>query len=392
MGKIFRKVIFSFKRRFAYSDKPTSSNRILLIPPTPLDGSFGDELMVIAFLEQYKEYEVDLYSEFVNRRPDLLKKYKINYIQWNRSVDWTKYIGVYILGADNMTGAYGTILPLFKLSFLKMASQYGLFSSILGFSINEKMSVDIKNVMRGLCPHTHFFLREGVSYKRAKDFLPLENIHLVADLAFLCPTALCRDKSYLSWIDEQKAYKRIIFAVCPNAIQADKVGLRVYLQGIVNLIKGASQKSDLSCVLLYHDLRVQCGGRYSDLDLAQMLYSELYGAIPCYTTAKINNSIILKSYLKHVEFTFTGRMHFGVSGYSMRKPMFGIAYEGKFDGLQKLFGLDPDQSLINNLNSLASYQEQFDNFIFNLSKNIEKVEKNYDAVISLSKGNFQETV
>lgn len=389
MNKNIRRIIGLVKRKFTYSDKPTSDNRILLIPPTRLNGSFGDELMVVTFLEHYKEYEVDLYESFVNRRPDLFKGYRVNYIQWTRPVDWTKYIGVYILGADNMTGAYGTASPLFKLTFLKAANKYGLPSGILGFSVNEKMNADVKSAMQDLLPHTRFFLREGVSYERAKDFLPEENIHLVADLAFLCPSAPCQDTSYLNWVNRQNSSGRTIFAVCPNAIQAEKVGLQVYLQGIVALIKGASQKSDLSCALLYHDLRFHCEGKYSDRHLAQMLYNELYGTIPCYTTSKIRNGVILKSYLNHVEFTFTGRMHFGISGYSLKKPMFGIAYEGKFSGLQKLFGLDPDQSLMNKLDSLADYQERFNNFILNLEENKEKVKNNYDAVISLSRRNFE---
>lgn len=382
MNRIIRKLL-------SYSDRPKSDNRIMLIPPTPLDGSFGDELMVVTFLEHFKDFEVDLYESRVNRRPDLFKPYRVNYIQWKKPIDWTKYIGAFILGADNMTGAYGTAAPIYKMSLLHIANTYSIPTKILGFSINENMNKEVKEAMQALLPKTRFFLREAVSYERAKDFLPGDCIKLVSDLAFLCPAHDTVDKEYSKWINQQKNDQRILFALCPNAIQADKVGLANYLEGLKSIIEYASMDHKLSCVLLYHDVRKHCENKYSDKDLARMLYDKLQQTLPCFTNLNIENGVKLKSYLKDIDFTLTGRMHFGISGYSLKKPMLGLAYEGKFSGLQTLFGLDPAKTLINDLHNLTAYSQLTSDFISNLEVNRKSVENHYSEVIGYSKSNFE---
>src|SRR5690606_36912593 len=372
MELLFDRIKRAFRRRFAKSDKPTSDNRILLIPPTPLDGSFGDELMVVTFLEQFRDFEVDLFAEYNNRRPDIFGNYRVNYLKWNQPLDWSKYQGAYILGADNMTGAYGTTAPLFKLSTLKNGNEHGVPIFVLGFSINENIHPEVVRAMQELLPHTHFFLREAVSIERSHKFLPDDNVHVVADLAFLCKSAPSNDIAYNPWGDEQKKVGKIILAICPNAIQAGKVGIEPYLHGITEMLTQASLP--LACVCLYHDIRLQCEGKYSDVHISEMLYQRLNGRLPVYFQGKIRDGITLKSYLYPIDLTLTGRMHFGISGLSLNKPMFGLAYEGKFDGLQHLFGIDPEKSLAKNLHALSSYGSMFDEFIRKLESNKSSIE------------------
>src|SRR5690606_34754068 len=115
----------------------------------------------------------------------------------------------------------------------------------------------------------------------------------------------------------------------------------------------------------------------------------LNGRLPVYFQGKIRDGITLKSYLYPIDLTLTGRMHFGISGLSLNKPMFGLAYEGKFDGLQHLFGIDPEKSLAKNLHALSSYGSMFDDFIRKLESNKYSIDNRYDSLIALSKDSCQ---
>lgn len=376
------KVKIIFKNEFK-----TKNKKILLIPPTFLNGSFGDELMVVAFLNQFNNDVVDLFENKIKIRNDLFSNFKLNYVPWSKKVNFKDYKSIYILGADNMTGAYNTEHPLFKLDILNHGNQLNLKTAILGFSVNENMNEKIIQKMQSLLPKTQYYLREPVSYGRAEKFLPNDNIKQVADLAFLCPSHENHDSKYLNWISKIKANQKII-AVCPNAIQAQHVGLEKYINDLIFLLTSASKNENVAFVFLYHDIRIQCNEKYSDLHLSQMLYEKLKNISPSFFTPNIKNGVELKSYLKHVHITFTGRMHFGISGYSLKKPMFGLAYEGKFSGLQKLFGINPHGSLVSDLNEIQNYSEQFSNFITNYEENKKLIDSNYDKVIEFSLQNF----
>ena len=59
----------------------------LLIPPTELDGSFGDELMVVSFVNNFKNESITLYEPKIIVREDLFKDYKnVSYLKWGESL------------------------------------------------------------------------------------------------------------------------------------------------------------------------------------------------------------------------------------------------------------------------------------------------------------------
>lgn len=135
---------------------------ILLIPPTELDGSFGDELMVITFVNRYKNIPITLYEPLINVREDLFRDYQnVSYLKWEDSLRGNSFVnGIFILGADNMTPNYGYEDQFFKCKVLRIGNKLKVKTGILAFSLNqsifgsphEKWFVD-------LLPNSFFYIK-----------------------------------------------------------------------------------------------------------------------------------------------------------------------------------------------------------------------------------------
>ena len=363
---------------------------ILLIPPTHLDGSFGDELMTVTFINQFDENKkITIYESKFLERVDLFgTMHNVSYLKYKYAPKFHKLKGgVYILGADNMTPSYGISFPSFKCRVLKFANKYDIPTGILGFSLNKGIiNSELEKDFLELIPNTHFKLREPDSFEVAKTFLPIENIQQVSDLAFLCPYNKNSDEDFLSWVSVKKAESKIIAAICPNSIQAHKVGIEEYVNQFTTTLEEIQNKKNVVFVFLYHDIR----GKMNDRDLAEKIYLKLKEKnLDIYFKDNITNGVVLKSYLELVDFTITGRMHFGISGYSLAKPMFGISYEGKFSGLQKLFGVSAENSLIS-YTKMEDFYPTLERFINNLSEFSINTKENLPKVIALSQKNFEE--
>jgi polysaccharide pyruvyl transferase WcaK-like protein len=362
-------------------------NKILFLPPADLCGSFGDDIMTVAFLEMNKKKQLTLYCNRIIKRKDLFNEYKnLMHLSYDIVPMFSKYMGgVFLMGADIMTGSYGKNDVLFKCRILNEADRHNLKTSILGFSLNNDINLEIKKTFVNLLPRTIFNLREDDSFIIAEKFLKKSNLKLVADIAFLCPFYKNNDKCYLSWIKNQKKRNKIIAGVCPNSIQAQRVGKEYYVKQIISLLQYMNNKYDLSFALFYHDLRLD---ESSDRNLSEEIYRFLGNSMDLFYTKNILNGVQLKSYLEYIDFTIAGRMHFGISGYSLEKPMFGIAYEGKFSGLQKMFGIPVEKSIVD-YTRLNESKKIADLFMENLNIFSAAVQKNLPTVLELSKKNFE---
>lgn len=382
LKKLIRKSLFftSFFIKYFYNKK-----RILLIPPTILDGSFGDELMVVSFFDN-NNCPIDLYTE--EDRKDLYSKYNnVNFINNYRSIRWYKYKKIVVLGADNITGAYGIERPLKKIEILKIANKLKVRTEILGFSLKEETKTLILKELNFISKNTNLYLRDIDSFERAKKF-NLKNITLVSDLAFLTPFYKLKNERFIEWINTNKGNGNTIIGICPNAIHANQIGLQKYISDFTFFLKKISENKKISFVFLYHDLRRHCK-EMSDKDISKILYDENKNTLSCYFEENIQNGIVMKSYIELVDFTLSGRMHFGISGLSLGKPLLGITYEDKFSGLQKLFKINPKESLINDYSNINDYIDTANSFIENLSEYQQKIAKELPNVKELSKLNFK---
>lgn len=356
-------------------------DRILLIPPTELVGSFGDELMVLSFIQQLHNEKIDIYTE--TDRRDLFAPYGNVYFRNSRKlIKWHKYKSVQVLGADMMSGSYGDYLPLHYIHILRIANKLCINTKILGFSLKKKNSEMVMDRLRQISKNTKLFLRDVDSFERAKE-LGLNNIELVADLAFLTQFQEIQEEIFESWLKRNQGRK--IVAICPNALHARSTGLEKYIQDFSKFIQAISN-DQTAFLFLYHDLRPQCG-EHSDFDISRMLYVMIEKENASFLPSS-NNGIEMKYYISKCDVTITGRMHFGISGLSAKIPMIGISYEDKFSGLQKLFGIAPTESLLEDYSHISKDTEKVSEFLKSIDNYKFKVEEFLPAVKELAIKNF----
>lgn len=365
---------------------------ILLLPAADLNGGFGEDIMVGSFLKAFNKHKLDLivsnaydkdYLKDNKQYPILLDKlYLTKLVLLMR-----KYSELHVIGADIMDGFHkgaGTI----RFKSLDLAYRMGLKINLTGLSVRKSFPPKTKKMFLKYSTYGFVKARDIDSYDRLQKFIPTDKLMLVSDLAFLCPDNNQTPSSFektKSWIEIKKNAGKTIVAFCPNSIQMQKLGKDVYFKMTKHMIK-ILVTNDCSVVLLYHDLR-----RYaldtSDKDISKELYAELNNNDLLYVD-DIPDGITLKKYLSLVDFTFTGRMHFGISGYVCGKPMFGISYLNKFEGLQKMFGLKSKETLLDYSN-IVNETETIKHFIQNNTTISLTANKNFAQLKKLAEGNFK---
>lgn len=386
-----------FKRVFRQLETgytgPTEGN-FLLLPPSDLDGSFGDELMIQSFIANFSgKARVTIFTDHLIRRNDFLGdfpqvKYKNgfhvrNYARWKRELQEAS--AVFIIGADALDGTYKTRHSLRFLRLAEMAHKMDKPVYFSGFSWSKNATEPVKEALSNVARFTLLKARDVDSYQRLAAFIPKECLLQVSDMAFLTHynnkiKETIEFQNFVKWVNVQKSEDRMIIAICPNTIQEKKLGKQKYLEGVRFILDTFQSKAKVSLLYLYHDVR-PLYKETSDMDISRDLY-EIHSqqdAEHVFFPDNIENGIDLKSYLQYVDFTLTGRMHFGISGLEAGKPMFGICYANKFEGMLRLFDIDPDNSLVDytDMNNSSEIVDKFlndiDNQIVNIKNNIEKV-------------------
>lgn len=371
-----------------------NTNRILVLPAANLNGGFGEDIMITSFIKN-----------FANGSPVcILNGYKIireDYRTINRDIEFRdgfndkvnflsllflmrKCALVYIIGADIMDGTYRIHNSVNRLRMIELAHRMNVETQISGFSVSKNILPAVKAKFGKISKNVRLKIRDVESYMRMKEFIPADRLILTNDIAFICPDL---PESYYSatydhykiWIDKVKSSGKTVVGVCPNAIQAKKIGLDNYMNGLKQLLEGFLDNGNYAFVFLYHDIRPICGPA-SDSTISNSLNNYFKSrSVDCFYTEKIKNGVELKGYVAQVDFTITGRMHLGISGLTFSKPMFGISYANKFEGMVKLFDVDPDTCLIDydklkdSKEKILLFTKNFKAIEHNVKKNIGKV-------------------
>ncbi|HTR80594.1 MAG TPA: polysaccharide pyruvyl transferase family protein [Bacteroidota bacterium] len=383
-------------------ESSSSSKDILLLAGADLDGGFGDDIMVKAFVSQYgKDVKIDIFTPKIIRREDYLGDYpnvgyvggfKIgNYFYFIKVIK--KYKCVAVFGADVLDGYYTFHNSADRLRLLILAGKLHIDCKLISFSINSSISPRLIALLKEVSAYCLLNTREFDSYLRLKDLLGSEDrIQLTADVAFLAQVEPARYElreymKYKKWVTECNKNGKAILAICPNAIVANQQGLNRHLKLFDAIIQTLSPfKDSYAFVFLYHDLRLRCENK-SDKDISEILYSTYKSNYECYFTQDIKNGFELKSFLKDIEFCISGRMHLGISSLTFGKLMFGISYQDKFSGLYKHLGLDGNRCSIDYMhpeNAGALLKE----FISNRGQFEKVLKNNINNIYSLSKKNI----
>lgn len=379
-----------------------NANKILVLPAANLNGGFGEDIMITSFMnnfangtpvcilngykiirEDYKTINNNI--EFIDGFNDRVNFLKLLLLIKNCSL-------VYVIGADIMDGTYRVHNSINRLRVIELAHRIGVKAQISGFSVSKNILPVVKAKFIQIAKDVKLKIRDVESYMRMKSFIATDRLILTNDIAFICPDVPGSYQSktfieYKIWVNAAKAGGKSIIGVCPNAIQAKKIGLGNYLSGFKDLLEGFLAVGNYAFVFLYHDIRPICD-QASDSTISGVLEEYFRGkAVDCFYTDEIRNGVELKGYVSQVDFTITGRMHLGISGLTFSKPMFGVSYANKFEGMVKLFGIDPDVCLID-YDKLSESKEKIRLFTENFGSIENSVKNNIQQVKLETSNNY----
>lgn len=360
----------------------------LLVPPADLNGSFGDELMVTSYIYNFAENKpVTILTQQIIERNDFLSGFKgLTFLgdfykgRYGYMLELLPgYSKVVVIGADVLDGSYSYYDSIKYLRLLRLASALGIETAFSGFSVSKKTHPLLKKEFGLVAESTFLKARDLETFKRLITFAPESRVIQTSDMAFICPKLSdavdeSRLGQFIAWSSNATNEGRFVIAVCPNALQAEKVGYQEYINGMKILIDTFSSIRKCAIAFLYHDIRV-FGDGGSDKTISKDLFDSYSGTdLPVYFDQNIENGVELKSYFDFVDFTITGRMHFGISGIEAGKPMFGICYANKFEGMLQLFEIEPENCLVD-YTALADCSKVVPLFLEHLDENSRKIAK-----------------
>lgn len=331
------------------------SRHAIVIPPTS-PGSAGDQAMVCAITAFYAEknfdkIEVIRFTE--NENWGLCERYITGEHAWpsRNPLDWLRLASplsnashLTVIGADIVDGKYGDVKPRRMLALMKIASRLGVNTRICGFSMNEAPTKKMKSIFRSLSTNIKCFPRDPVSCKR---FMSLTSRHYehAADLAFLLkPSSNHEIKPVLEWITEsRKNNEAVVLGLNLNYLPftfKENTGLGNILSDVsANIASLLKQQENLFIVFVPHDNR----GNVSDEWFAESVFEKLPKAqkAKTYLIRKVpKEASCIKALAAEFDCAITGRMHFLIALMGQKVPGIGVTYQGKFDGLYKLFDLE----------------------------------------------------
>jgi polysaccharide pyruvyl transferase WcaK-like protein len=226
-----------------------------------------------------------------------------------------------------------------------MAARQGLETSILGFSVNDSPDDAAIADLAALSHRVRLCVRDPVSLGRLAS-RGIGNLIRVADLAFLMPPA---GHSFATeraerWIEAQRSAGRsvLVFNLSTQALtEAGRLGKAV-LQQLADLIETLISTRRSSVLFLPHDLRAHGTAKESDVAIAvalsrlvsKKLVDHRYHAVAVPTSAAE-----AKRLAGLADWVVTGRMHLAIAAWGMGKPVIGISYQGKFEGLAQDLGM-----------------------------------------------------
>ncbi|BCX82116.1 colanic acid/amylovoran biosynthesis protein [Methylomarinovum caldicuralii] len=304
-----------------------------------------------------------------------------------------KHTHFYLIGADVMDGYYSRAETIAKIELARVAALCGLKTTLLGFSFNANPDEACVNALKTFPDHVNVNARDPVSHRRLSKHLG-RNILFSADLAFLLPPDTSRS-AVRNLVDQLLSLKRegrilvginvsyLILGKAPTLANIDSLLAQVRS----TLLEIATLKQNISFVLIPHDLRGPMNDRVLSERLAAGLEGQL-GKNQIVHLAEPLNSAETKAVCAQLDAAFTCRMHFGIACLSQGVPIAAIGYQGKFEGLMELFGLEglllPDAIRLD----LDAFSTVLRRLIENRLELQTIVRSKLDAVYRLAANNF----
>jgi polysaccharide pyruvyl transferase WcaK-like protein len=369
----------------------------LIIPPTS-PGSLGDAAMITAAITGLRRHgiaRIDLLTASrwpIDRQPD-------NSVDMEAFLDWRSRVSLarglprlaryghgFFIGADILDGVYHPEPVLTRLAVLKEIAAGGGTATIFGSSFSETPNPAVVAELRALPEGITIAAREPLSHGRMQRLLG-RPIKLVADLAFLVEPASTPEvaQQALSWIEGQRAKGKRVIGFNLNAIhdEANPGLVTAAISYLSRLIDAG-----VAVVLVPHDTRSE----RSDYFLARSAAAGLSeGQRESVYLLEPSTPSDVKTVMAAADLLVTGRMHPAILAMGAGTPAYCMVYQGKFEGLYRLLGLQ-DCDLLMDPEAFCANPDDIALRTSQILENGDALRKiisdNLGAVRALAEGNF----
>lgn len=341
--------------------EPGSPQRCLVLTTAGF-GSLGDEAMMLGLLSTLKSYamppDIDLLSIYPGPGWPLVRG-ATDMICLARNAfpekpDWVaalsslfeRYDAFILIGADVLDGYYSVEESLERLEMVATATQCGLLTSIMGFSVNAQIAPPVAQALRALPESVRLFARDAVSVRRL-NACGVQGVQSAADLAFLMQPRVGPAPFNLveveHWLAEMRASGRRLVACCLSTQVLEIIEKRdpEFVKSFARFLARLMDGHGVSVLLLSHDLR-PARNNNDDVSLAMRLSQELaglFGHEQRHRAVFPSSADEAKRLMGQIDLLLSARMHLAIAALGMGRPVIGLGYQGKFEGLLERFGL-----------------------------------------------------
>ena len=380
-----------------------TTRRCLVFPPTG-PGSVGDQAMLVALVSQLEKQGFT----------------QLTFIAYHKEPEWGPLLGgypeislhgywpsgrvlgvwgllnktrgidsVYFVGADIMDGRYNELSTCLRIETLKILFQAGLDVNIIGFSFNKDPSQSCVDALAKLPKGILLKARDPVSRVRLETFTG-RKIAQVADVAFLLnPTHDTENvRMVKTWIVEQRRLGRRLLGLnlCSHMLTLKEgITIEQLLGKYLNDVVAIMQKENVSIVGIAHDSRGEMNDGVLLEILAKALSEDLRENFLLMSPQSTSGEI--KAICGDLDLVFSGRMHLAIASLGAGTPVGCIVYQGKFEGLFKLFHVTG--AMIAPEDFMAECQPRFLlNLLERSSELRDTVREHLPEVEKLAKANF----
>ena len=350
-----------------YRQGRSATPSLVLVPcePWSVVGSRGDEAMVYSILRDFRLRHPEGRITIITGTPEmsktsdghrLVRDFGVEFVHaWRPRLFLSNIVRVYrdaqatevyVLGADCMDGHWSMFLSLTLLGAADLAARMGMAVRLTAFSWNEHPCPKVVKAFMNVTPKLPILVRDPMSYERFVQNVRLKKGHtatLVADVAFnLKPCVTPLVQAELDWMAEQRTAGRFVLGFNLHAMLVEKDRLpRLIDVSIVQLRVFLSAHPNVVLILLPHDYR-----EGADMAVLRQIAEGLASNRPrVRQVTTLFTAEELKALVGGLDALFTSRMHLGIAALGMGKPIGAFAYQGKFVGLFRHFGL-PETMLL----------------------------------------------
>ncbi|MEQ8744323.1 polysaccharide pyruvyl transferase family protein [Parasphingorhabdus sp.] len=350
----------AFRRASELATSRKAPSRSALLLPTASPGNLGDDAVFRATVERLLKDDFDPVT-IISFSDDEL--YEIpgaetvvmplhhsprgeEYLAFVEEL--SRYSHYFVWGADIVDGTHGLGVLEPRIVTTNLAARMGVKTNICSFSVSDQRTKAAMVLYHTLDEAVVLQCRDETSAERLREDLPDRSIEVTADLAFMLEPDYSAPISMAAkaWCDARRVEGKILMGVNINDlfcsyfdIPRDDL-LRYFADALTDL---AVRHPDIAIIHIPHDTHAnKTLGKMTDFTLAKQLNALLPEALSMqsFIPEESLSAPEVRAICSYLDLIFSSRMHLSIASLAVGTPVFALAYQGKFEGLFRHFGLE----------------------------------------------------